>query len=131
MRKNAREVAFEVIFASYFTGEQETGLKNALYKNEKLDADDKAYADRVLNIVAGHSGEFLKIIDERSEAFPESRLFPADKSVLLLALAEIYYMDDIPDVVSANEAANIASKFSSPRSASFVSGILSEIIREK
>ena len=63
--------------------------------------------------------------------FPESGLFPADKSILFIALAEILYTDDIPDAVAVNEAANIASKYSSEKSASFVSGILSEIIREK
>ena len=50
-----------------------------------------------------------------------------DKSVLLVALAEIIHMADIPYAVSINEAANIASKYSSEKSASFVSGILSEV----
>ena len=63
--------------------------------------------------------------------FPESRLFPADRSVLLIALAEIFYCEDIPDAVSVNEAANIASKYSSIKSASFVSGVLAEILKEK
>ena len=46
---------------------------------------------------------------------------------MLVALAEILYMDDIPDKVSLNEAANIASKYSSEKSASFISGVLSAI----
>ena len=40
-------------------------------------------------------------------------------------------MEEIPSAVSVNEAANIASKYSSAKSASFVSGILAEIIRER
>ena len=36
-------------------------------------------------------------------------------------------MDDIPFAVSLNEAANIASKYSSEKSASFISGILSGV----
>ena len=72
-----------------------------------------------------------KIIDTHSRLFPESRLFPADRSILLLAIAEILYFNDIPSAVSANEAANIAAKYSSEKSATFVSGILSEIIRER
>ena len=49
----------------------------------------------------------------------------------MIALAEIMYFDGIPEAVSVNEAANIASKYSSEKSASFVSGILSEIIRDR
>lgn len=126
MRTKAREVAFQVVFASRF-GEVENGLKNALYKKENLTKDDIQYCDRVLLLVEEHEKEFAQIIDERSVAFPETRLFPADKSVLLVALAEIIHMADIPYAVSINEAANIASKYSSEKSASFVSGILSEV----
>lgn len=130
MRTMAREVAFKVVFASRFTGEMESELEKTLKKTERLDKDDSDYIDRVLAVISEHEDELLKIIDEHSRAFPESRLFPADKSVLLVALAEIKYMDDIPDVVSVNEAANISSKYSSAKSASFISGILSEIIKE-
>lgn len=129
MRTLAREIVFEVVFASRFSGEIDNSLKAALCKNAKLDENDIKYADNVLSLVQEHEAELTEIIDEQSIAFPESRLFPADKSILLVALAEILYIDDIPAAVSANEAANIASKFSSPKSASFISGILSEVIR--
>lgn len=130
MRTKAREVVFEVVFASRFTGGIDSGLKAALFKNEKLNKEDTDYAERVLALIGEHEAEFAEIIDKRSLAFPETRLFPADKSILFVALAEIKYMNDIPAVVSVNEAANIASKFSSPKSASFISGILADVIKE-
>ncbi|MDE7301671.1 MAG: transcription antitermination protein NusB, partial [Clostridia bacterium] len=46
---------------------------------------------------------------------------------LMISLAEILYIDDIPDKVSMNEAANIASKYSSEKSATFITGILSAV----
>ena len=128
MRTKAREVVFQIVFASRFNNE-ENGLIKAMYKKEKLGDDDIAYADRVLGIIDAHEDEFISIIDKKSVAFPESRLFAADKSVLLVALAEILYMEDIPHAVSVNEAANIASKYSSEKSANFVSGILSEVAK--
>ncbi len=131
MRVTARETAFKVIFASNFTGEISRGTAKALYKAEKLTEDDIAYADKVLDLVEGHWNEYSAIIDRLSVSFPEVRIFPADRSIMLLALAEIYGFEDIPDVVSVSEAANIASKYSSEKSASFVSGILGEAIKEK
>ena len=71
------------------------------------------------------------MIDKKSLAFPESRLFPADRSVLFIAVAEILYCDDVPDKVAASEAANIASRYSSEKSASFISGILASVIADK
>lgn len=131
MRAVARETVFKIIFASQFNGETDEGLKRALVKTEKLNENDAEYCNRIIDIVNGHKDEFAKLLDERSRLFPESRLFPADRSILLIALAEILYCSDVPSAVSVNEAANIASKYSSEKSASFISGILAEIIREK
>lgn len=129
MRTKAREVVFEVIFASRFSNEIDLNLKNVLSKKEKLTDDDVKYADTVISLVSEHEAEFGALIDSLSHSFPQSRLYPADLSILLIALAEIKYMEDIPAAVSVNEAANLASKFSSSKSASFISGILSEVIK--
>lgn len=127
MRVIARETAFKIIFASMFTGEIDFALARQAYKAENLSEDDIAYADRVLETVKEHGGEFSATLDKLSHAFPEARIFPADKSALYLALAEMNYFDDIPKAVSVNEAANIAAKYSSEKSASFVSGILAAV----
>lgn len=130
MRTTAREAAFKLVFASRFTGEMDSELEKTFKKTDHLDNDDVEYVNRVIEIIIEHEEELLKTIDDYSRDFPESRLFPADKSILLVSLAEIKYMDDIPEIVSVNEAANISSKYSSAKSASFVSGILSEIIKD-
>ena len=129
MRTTARETAFKIIFASRFTGEWDGKLASSLSKAQNLSDDDENYLSAILKIVRDHEQEFLKIIDEKSKFFPESQLFAADKSLLLLALGEISYMPDIPEAVSINEAANIASKFSTAKSADFISGILSEVVK--
>lgn len=130
MRTAARETTFKIVFASQFT-EPEHGLSRALFKTENLTENDEKYCNGVLKIIGEHGKELEELLDSHSRLFPASGLFPADKSILLVALAEILYMEEIPSAVSVNEAANIASKYSSAKSASFVSGILAEIIRER
>ena len=78
-----------------------------------------------------HAGDITAVIDKKSVAFPEARLFPADRSILFIAVAEILYCDDVPDKVAASEAANLAARYSSEKSAQFVSGILSSVIADK
>ena len=131
MRTVARETLFKLIFSTQFVGEIDKGLKNRLYKEEKLSNDDISYCDRMLVLLDEHGGELIKEIDKRSLLFPESNIFPADKSILLISLCEIKYCDDIPAKVSMNEAANIASKYSSTKSATFITGILSAISEGK
>lgn len=131
MRTVARETLFKILFSSQFVSYVDDGLKNSLYKSEKLSQDDIAYCDRILELIKEHEQELLRILDENSILFPEKRIFPADKSISLIALCEIKYCDDIPDKVSMNEAANIASKYSSAKSASFITGILSTVSEKK
>lgn len=129
MRTTARETLFKLTFAKQFVGEYDSNLEKALFKADNLDEDDKAYCKDILKIIEEHEDEFVKIIDERSYSYPEKGLFPADRSVLFIALAEILYYDSVPDAVAVNEAADIAAKYSSEKSATFVSGILGEVIR--
>lgn len=127
MRTQARETVFKLLYSAQFSDGVDGELKAALYKSDALSADDISYCDRLINIVEEHKDEFKSLISEHSVAFPEKRIFPADKSILLIGLAEIKYCDDIPLKVSLNEAANIASKYSSEKSASFITGILSSV----
>ena len=129
MRTNAREAAFKILFSTQFNDEPEY-TKRLVIGLENLDENDMAYCNGIVNCVNENKEKLTKIIDGHSRQFPESRIFPADRAVLLIATAEILFFDDIPSAVSVNEAANIASKYSSEKSATFISGILSEIIRE-
>lgn len=131
MRTKARETAFKILFSSQFNGPVEKNFRQGMYKAGGLTEDDIRYCDRVIELTLEHSAEISAIIDKKSVAFPESRIFPADKSILSIAIAEILYLDDVPDKVAVSEAANLASMYSSEKSASFISGILSSVIAEK
>ena len=127
MRTIARETLFKLLYASQFSEGIDGELKTSLYKANELTADDITYCDRVLDVIGEHGEEFISLLDKHSISFPEKRIFPSDKSILMIGFAEILYFDDIPDKVTLNEAANIASKYSSDKSPTFITGILSAV----
>lgn len=55
------------------------------------------------------------------------RLAAVDRNLLRMAVYELRYRDDIPPVVTINEAIDIARKFSTADSGKFVNGILDRI----
>jgi N utilization substance protein B len=55
------------------------------------------------------------------------RLAAVDRNLLRMAVYELRYRDDIPPVVTINEAIEIARKFSTSDSGKFVNGILDRI----
>ena len=58
------------------------------------------------------------------------RLAVVDRNILRLAVYEMLFRDDIPPVVSINEAIEIAKKFSTAESGKFVNGLLDKAKKE-
>jgi N utilization substance protein B len=58
------------------------------------------------------------------------RIAAVDRNILRLAIYEMLHRDDIPPVVSINEAVDIAKKFSTQDSGKFVNGILDKVKSE-
>ena len=70
-------------------------------------------------------------IDERIAKYTDNwdlpRIAAVDRNILRLAMYEMLFRDDIPPVVSINEAVDIAKKFSTRESGAFVNGILDRL----
>ncbi|MBV9127955.1 MAG: transcription antitermination factor NusB [Verrucomicrobia bacterium] len=65
-----------------------------------------------------------KRISGYAQNYELHRLAAVDRNILRLALYEMFYRDDIPPVVSINEAIEIAKKYGTEESGRFVNGIL-------
>ena len=73
----------------------------------------------------------LDEVDERIRRYCENyefrRISPVDRNVLRLAIFEMLYRDDIPPVVSIDEAIELAKTFGGGESGRFVNGILDRV----
>lgn len=123
MRTNARECAYKIIFSNLFHPADEV-LKKSVYKSFNLNKEDKEYADKLVDTVMLNLDELYEIIDKYAIGFNHERIFPADKSALLLAIAEIKYFNDTPDAVAVDEAVGLSKKYSTEKSMGFINGIL-------
>ena len=132
MRNTAREVALNVIFAQQFNSDYIDALKKRLCKQFKLEReDDLLFAEDLIAVVNEHRDELILDIENACHHYKENRINPTDKSILLIAMAEIKYFNDIPPVVSVSEATGLARKYSTDKSADFVNGVLSGVINKK
>ena len=132
MRNDAREAALNVIFAQQFNNDCMDVLKKNVFKRLKLEREeDIIFACDLIAMVEDHREKLIASIEEACHHYKENRINPTDKSILLIAMAEIKYVDDIPPVVSVAEATNLARKYSTEKSADFVNGVLSGVINVK
>ena len=132
MRNAAREAALNIIYAQQFNTDCIELLTKKIYKQFKLEkAEDVAFADALISTVTNHRAELIAEIESVCHHYTESRMNPVDKSILLIAMAEIKYFDEIPSIVSVSEATGLAKKYSAEKSADFVNGVLAGIINPK
>ena len=129
MRNSAREAALNIIFAQQFNEDCPDAFKKRIYKPFGLTKEaDILFAADLVATVEEHRSELIAGIEEACHHYRENRINPTDKSILLIAMAEIRYFDDIPPVVSVSEATGLARKYSTDTSADFVNGVLSGVI---
>ncbi len=132
MRNSAREAALNIIFAIQFNTDCLEALKKKIFKQFKLQKEeDIRFAEQLIEVVEKNRAELIEGIEEACHHYKENRMNPTDKSILLIAMAEIKFFDEIPPVVSVSEATGLARKYSTEKSADFVNGVLSGVINEK
>ena len=68
-------------------------------------------------------------ISDNANNWKFDRIAKVDLAILRIALCELYFRDDIPPIVSINEAIDLGKSFSSPDSKRFINGIL-DVIKE-
>lgn len=96
-------------------------------------ADEAAvrqFADPLINGALEHRDEADALIRKHAKNWELHRIAAVDRNILRLAIYEMLYRDDIPPVVSINEAVDVAKKFSTQDSGKFVNGILDKVKSE-
>ncbi len=93
-------------------------------------ADEAAvrlFAEPLIRGALEHRQEADEIISRHARNWELHRIAAVDRNILRLAIYEMMHRDDIPPVVSINEAVDIAKKFSTQDSGKFVNGILDKV----
>lgn len=125
-RREAREQAFIVLFEKIFDNETPISEIVATAKEAEL-IKINGFAENILCAVENNSEEIDRVIEENSQEWTLLRLPKVSLAILRLAVAEIKYIDEVPDGVAVNEAVELAKKYGTNDDASFINGILGTI----
>ena len=90
----------------------------------------KDYAISLINLFTTNKKEIDEQISIHSKGWAIERLVRIDKNILRIAITELLYVQDIPISVSIDEAVELAKKYSTEESASFINGILRQVVEE-
>jgi len=135
MRKLAREVAFKIIYKSYFlkddlTFEEILEAENITPELDKEFEEDNKFITDLINLYAQNKQDIQQIINSKLSGYTPDRVFKIDRAIMELAVTEIKFYGQTPYKVVINEAVEIAKKYSTEKSYSFVNGILKSVVEE-
>ena len=90
----------------------------------------REFAQPIIEGMVAHLPEIDEQIKRYCENYNLNRISTVDRNVLRLAIYEMLYRDDIPPVVSINEAIELAKTFGGAESGGFVNGILDRVRKD-
>jgi len=80
--------------------------------------------------VIQHIETLKEIIAKYSVGFELDRIYKVDLSILLLAVYELVYNDDIPTEVAIDQALELSKVYSTEKSTAFINGVLASVYKE-
>ena len=108
-------------------GKANWGEKPELAPPTAEETATRLFADPLIRGALEHRAESDILIRKFSKNWDLPRIAAVDRNILRLAIFEMLHRDDIPPVVSINEAVDIGKKFSTDDSGKFINGILDSV----
>ncbi len=136
-KRLGRELAMQYLFRCDMLGElpgaatfepffEQIREEHALREN-RLARKGREYAETLYQTVALHRDEIDGTIAKRAANWDWNRLSLVDRNIMRIAVAEMLYFEDIPPVVSIDEAVEIARDYSGEEAGNFINGVLNGV----
>ena len=126
-RKKSREYAFRLVFEKFFHDCGE--LFELANEDIVLDETDKQFVNSLIGGINEHYEDVIRIIKDNVTGYEIERVYKVDLAILVLAVYEIKYGDDVAPSIIINEAVELSKKYSTDKSYSFINGVLAKVIK--
>lgn len=133
-RRRAREIALTFLYQAEIKNEltefNEDILEEFLQEQNIKDEDIINFARLLIRGTIQNLSSIDRKISSSSINWPLHRMPYIDRNILRIAVYELLFVDDVPELVSINEAIELAKKYSTSESPKFVNGVLHRIKEE-
>lgn len=99
---------------------------NVLYKDDK----DRKFSLELFRKVVLNKPKLVEEIKGRTPNWDSDRIAELDFTLLLMAMAELFYFPSIPVNVTINEYLEIAKEYATPKSSMFINGVLDNVVKD-
>ena len=126
-RRLSREMALKALFQIDLVNANIEETLKYTFKNVEFSDEVKDFTLILVKGVMSNLFEIDKTINNYTKNWSLERITNIDRNILRMAIYEILYLKNIPKSVSINEAVELAKKYGTKSSSSFVNGVLGKI----
>ena len=128
-RRSAREAVLQALYAIEVGKETKSKALKDILKRESRNHDAKNFITYLFNASLSNREWCEDQIRSRLNNWEFKRVAVLDRLLLIVAIAEIFFIDTVPPKVSISEAIQIAKRYSTEDSSAFVNGVLDNIYK--
>ena len=106
-------------------------IKNFEWLDTPADNGSREFSLLLIEGVISNIEKIDDVIKQHSKNWTPERLAVIDRAILRLAVFEMLFMADIPDVVTIDESIELGKTFGGENSGQFINGILDSVKKFK
>jgi N utilization substance protein B len=128
-RRIAREAVLQALYASAITGEDSNKILKDILNRRSYESNLVKYITDLFESAIDNKEWCEDQIKSRLNNWEFDRVALLDRLLLIVAISEIYFVEDVPPKVSISEAIEIAKIYCNEDSSSFVNGVLDNVYK--
>ena len=128
-RRSAREAVLQALYAVEIGEEIRSKALKDILGREQRDSETKDFIVHLFEVSLENRDWCEEKIKSSLNNWEFKRVAVLDRLLLVVALAEIFFIDTVPPKVSISEAIQIAKKYSTEDSSAFINGVLDNIYK--
>lgn len=125
----ARETVFKLTFELCFHKPEDSCYYEEFLKDNNFDEENLAFIKTFYEGIVAHFDELKDIVSKNIKGYTLDRLFKVDLAILIMVAYELKFYKENPVKIVANEAVELAKKFSTEKSYSFINGVIASIAK--
>ena len=129
-RRIGREAVLQALYASVMTGEDSDKILKDILNRKSYESNLIKYITDLFESAIDNKEWCEDQIKSRLNNWEFNRVALLDRLLLIVAISEIYFIEDVPPKVSISEAIEIAKIYCNEDSSSFVNGVLDNVYKK-
>ena len=127
-KRERRNALLEIMFESEFRKDETPEEIYVISAEEReLSQDTRNYVKTMYFDLEDKLGIIDAYINKAAEGWKTTRISKLSLCILRIAVYEMLYVEDIPAVISINEAIELSKKYDDPKAKGFINGVLNKV----